>query len=149
MEITRVKNDVNGNGRYVVHFLDCCTREELDANTPAKYESALHRMRKIGGRKFHNRQYGGGIIFQEPAGPDQLRADIEKLTGRAAERLAAEKKAADRERLADAAPAMLAALRGLLARAGALDQSATHDGLQNCDALRAARAAVESAGGAA
>lgn len=51
---TKINNDVNGNPRYVVHFLQV-------AET---YERALFLARKIGGRKFHNKQYGGGIAFQ-------------------------------------------------------------------------------------
>ena len=51
---TRIKNDTNGNPRFVVHYLQV-------AET---YERALYLARKIGGRKFHNKQYGGGIAFQ-------------------------------------------------------------------------------------
>jgi hypothetical protein len=51
---TRIKNDTNGNPRYVIHFLD------LDND----YENALKIAKKLGGRKFHNKQYGGGIVFQ-------------------------------------------------------------------------------------
>lgn len=51
---TRVNNDVNGNPRYVFHFLRL-------ADT---YERALFLAKKIGGRKFHNKQYGGGIVIQ-------------------------------------------------------------------------------------
>jgi hypothetical protein len=51
---TRINNDTNGNPRYVVHYLQV-------AET---YERALYLARKIGGRKFHNKQYGGGIAFQ-------------------------------------------------------------------------------------
>lgn len=43
--------------------------------------------------------------------------------------------------------ALVAALAGLLARAGSLDQSATHDGLLNCDALAHACAALAAAQG--
>jgi hypothetical protein len=50
---TRIKNDVNGNPRYVIHFLSI-------ADT---YTDALIKARKLGGRKFHNKQYGGGIVF--------------------------------------------------------------------------------------
>lgn len=72
---TRVNNDSNGNPRYVCHFNELLTSEEK--YTPAKdgiepqwipidkqYETALKKARKIGGRKFHNKQYGGGIVFQ-------------------------------------------------------------------------------------
>lgn len=51
---TRINNDVNGNPRYVVHFLQL-------ADT---YERALFLSRQLGGRKFHNKQFGGGIAFQ-------------------------------------------------------------------------------------
>jgi hypothetical protein len=50
----RVNNDVNGNPRYVFHFL------QLADN----YDDALKLAKKIGGRKFHNKQYGGGIVVQ-------------------------------------------------------------------------------------
>ena len=51
---TRINNDTNGNPRYVVHYLQM-------ADT---YERALYLGRKLGGRKFHNKQFGGGIAFQ-------------------------------------------------------------------------------------
>jgi len=57
MRFTQVNNDVNGNPRFVVHFL------ELLKNGESGYETALNRARKIGGRKFHNKQYGGGVVF--------------------------------------------------------------------------------------
>ena len=49
-------------------------------------------------------------------------------------------------RLIAAAPDLLEALRDLLSRAD-LDQSATHDGLENCDALARCRAAIAKATG--
>lgn len=51
-------------------------------------------------------------------------------------------------RLMAAAPDLLAALRDLLSRAESeLDQTATHDGLANCDALARCRAAIAKATG--
>lgn len=64
IEWTRIKNDSNGNPRFVCHFLHFCTDAEKGASIPCEYENALKRARKIGGRKFHNKQYGGGIVFQ-------------------------------------------------------------------------------------
>jgi hypothetical protein len=64
-KFTRVNNDVNGNPRYVFHFL------ELADN----YETALKLAKKIGGRKFHNKQYGGGIVVQSY----NLEFEIEKI----------------------------------------------------------------------
>ena len=49
-------------------------------------------------------------------------------------------------RLIAAAPDLLAALLDLLSRAD-LDQSATHDGLENCNALAKCRAAIAKATG--
>lgn len=49
----QVTNDVNGNPRYVIHFLDV-------ADT---YDEALKLSRKIGGRKYTAKWYGGGIVF--------------------------------------------------------------------------------------
>lgn len=51
---TRINNDTNGNPRYVFHFL------KLSNN----YSEALFLAKKIGGKKFHNKQYGGGIVIQ-------------------------------------------------------------------------------------
>jgi hypothetical protein len=73
--LTRVNNDVNGNPRYVCHFLNLLSPDDQDrankmAETSSKwgtdimYQMALKKSRKIGGRKFSNKSYGGGIVFQ-------------------------------------------------------------------------------------
>lgn len=59
IDFTKVNNDTNGNPRYVCHFLNFITSDEK-----SDYSLALYRAKKIGGRKFHNKQYGGGIVFQ-------------------------------------------------------------------------------------
>lgn len=70
IEFTRVNNDVNGNPRYVCHFSNVVTdddREKAKSNAhylDNLYTVALARAKKYGGRKFHNKQYGGGIVFQ-------------------------------------------------------------------------------------
>ena len=51
---TRINNDTYGNPRYVIHWI----------NVADTYSKALTIAKKIGGRKFHNKQYGGGIAFQ-------------------------------------------------------------------------------------
>lgn len=78
---TRVNNDVNGNPRYVIHFLRIVSDQQRTAIekqadairakgriifsiTDALYKAALNNAKKIGGRKFNNKQYGGGIVFQ-------------------------------------------------------------------------------------
>jgi hypothetical protein len=74
--LTRVNNDVNGNPRYVLHFLEILNKEE-QAFLPfaKKYDYALKKAKLIGGRKFHNKQYGGGIVFQS-YNTDNLKENI-------------------------------------------------------------------------
>ena len=50
----RIKNDSNGNPRYVIHF------SAIDAN----YEEALARAKKIGGKAFKAKWFGGGLVFK-------------------------------------------------------------------------------------
>jgi hypothetical protein len=65
IEFTKVNRDTNGNPRYVCHFLNLLTEKDKELNdVNALYHIALNNARKIGGRKFHNKQYGGGIVFQ-------------------------------------------------------------------------------------
>ena len=63
---TKVNRDVNVNSRYVVHFLQLLTASELasDANVSIKYEWAIKRAKTLGGKKYHTKAYGGGIVFQ-------------------------------------------------------------------------------------
>lgn len=69
--ITRINNDVNGNPRRVIHFLAFITDSDRVerasqklVSTGSLYEFALRKARKLGGKKFHNKQFGGGIVFQ-------------------------------------------------------------------------------------
>lgn len=77
IEFTRINNDVNGNPRYVCHFTDVINyKDRLQADELSKttkpfkfsidhlYTIAVKKANKIGGRKYHNKQYGGGIVFQ-------------------------------------------------------------------------------------
>ena len=61
IEFKRVKSDLNGNPRYVCHFLNFIKEGEYG---PEAYKLAIKRANTIGGRWFHNKQYGGGIVFQ-------------------------------------------------------------------------------------
>lgn len=65
MELTRIKNDVNGNPRYVVHFMELCSDVEIERETIDKlYLIAIKKARKVGGKKYHTKNFGGGIVFQ-------------------------------------------------------------------------------------
>jgi len=64
-QIIRVKNDLNGNPRRVIHFLAFITHEDREnAFLLSLYDVALKKARRYGGKRFHNKQYGGGIVFQ-------------------------------------------------------------------------------------
>jgi hypothetical protein len=63
IEFLRIKNDINGNPRYVVHYL-AFLKPDNNLSVSLAYNEALKQAKKIGGKKFHNKQYGGGIVFQ-------------------------------------------------------------------------------------
>ena len=72
---TRINNDVNGNPRYVVHFFALLDKPN---GSVGAYEAAVKRANIIGGRKFNNKQYGGGIVFQSYC-LDELIAAIKRV----------------------------------------------------------------------
>lgn len=78
---TRVNHDSFGNSRYVIHYTNFITdkdRESYDKTAtprPDWYAIALKRAKKIGGRKFNNKQYGGGIIFQS----NNIPTDVQRV----------------------------------------------------------------------
>lgn len=71
IDFTRINNDVNGNPRFVCHFLAFINEGDKTkadrrgmGSISEQYVIALNKARQLGGRKFHNKQYGGGIVFQ-------------------------------------------------------------------------------------
>jgi len=54
VSFVRIKNDANGNPRYIFHFL------ELSKD----YNEACRIASKFGGRKYRAKWYGGGIVCQ-------------------------------------------------------------------------------------
>ena len=68
IEFKRVNNDINGNPRYVCHYL----------NLSCNYDKAVKLANSIGGRKYHTKKYGGGIVFQSYS-LDSLVNDINQL----------------------------------------------------------------------
>lgn len=67
IEFTRINNDVNGNPRYVCHFLNFIpegkTCQDFGGISEA-YKKAVKNANNIGGRKYNTKSYGGGIVFQ-------------------------------------------------------------------------------------
>lgn len=59
MDYKRVNNDINGNPRYVFHFLSFLN--EGDNNN---YNTAIEKSRAIGGKKYRGKDFGGGIVIQ-------------------------------------------------------------------------------------
>jgi hypothetical protein len=66
MEFKRITNDTNGNPRYVVHFLDLLNEQVQSENftLDTKYNLALHLAKKVGGKIYRGKDFGGGIVFQ-------------------------------------------------------------------------------------
>ena len=81
---TRINSDINGNPRQVCHYLEFkpFTPRIGSENERFTYEDALTIARTLGGRKFHNKQYGGGIVFSSYNYRD-LEERIKILTGHA------------------------------------------------------------------
>lgn len=60
----RINNDINGNPRYVVHFLDLLTVADIQGlDLDQKFNLALQKARKVGGTKYRGKDFGGGIVF--------------------------------------------------------------------------------------
>ena len=64
-DFIRIRNDVNGNPRYVCHFLNLDIHGyESNIELSDRYVIACKLANTLGGKKFHNKKYGGGIVFQ-------------------------------------------------------------------------------------
>lgn len=68
MKHLRINNDINGNPRYVVHFLELLNEDEKNSSfltwAHLKYELALLRAKTVGGKKYSTKSFGGGVVFQ-------------------------------------------------------------------------------------
>lgn len=69
IEFTRIKNDINGNPRYVCHFTELLKESEKDFSGGWRkiqelYSLASKRANGIGGKKYNTKKFGGGIVFQ-------------------------------------------------------------------------------------
>ena len=81
IDFTKVKNDVNGNPRYVCHFYNLINdKESKGLNILEKYSIALMKAKKLGGRKYNNKQYGGGIVFRSVYNINDLEKEIISLS---------------------------------------------------------------------
>lgn len=62
-DFKRVKNDIYGNPRHVIHF-PFLIKDEERTEVFKDYDLALKRAKKIGGRAYRGKDFGGGIVFQ-------------------------------------------------------------------------------------
>lgn len=70
-DFTKIKHDVNGNPRHVCHFLHLDVHGyQSNIGLSERYAIAVALANTLGGKKFHNKQYGGGIVFQCYSLPD-------------------------------------------------------------------------------
>ena len=67
IKLERANNDVNGNPRYILHFTAVGRKLNDELGDAIKDRDLYLLSLQAAGRgfkKFHNKQYGGGIIFQ-------------------------------------------------------------------------------------
>lgn len=69
IQYKKIKNDIYGNPRYVIHFGELLTQNEFDSFTgldgiSQAYALAIKKAKKIGGSKYRGKDFGGGIVFQ-------------------------------------------------------------------------------------
>lgn len=71
MDIKYVGHDTCGNPRYAIHFISFLTPQEKELMSKDKnlsinkwYNIAVKRANKYGGKKYNNKKFGGGIVFQ-------------------------------------------------------------------------------------
>lgn len=65
ISIWKISHDVNGNPRYVVHFLSLISCQEADGieGVGNAYNEAARKIKSIGGRKYRAKWFGGGLVF--------------------------------------------------------------------------------------
>ena len=61
IEFTRVNNDFCGNPLYVAHFFSFLNEDE---QTLSNYNLAVKRAKKLGGKLYRGKDFGGGLVFQ-------------------------------------------------------------------------------------
>ena len=69
IEVFRIPNDVNGNPRYVVHFLDLNIKLSDYDNINKLY----------GFNKYRAKWFGGGVVFQSYNIQDTLNFSLDKV----------------------------------------------------------------------
>jgi hypothetical protein len=63
-DFERVNNDTNRNPRYVCHFCSIDLVFPANIDLSSKYDYVVRFCNKLGGKRYHNKSYGGGIVWQ-------------------------------------------------------------------------------------
>lgn len=70
MEFKRVNNDINGNPRYVFHFLAFISKQD-EISAPQGMNRVLYlknlaveKVKSLGGKVYRGKDFGGGIVIQ-------------------------------------------------------------------------------------
>ena len=66
IKVDRINSDSNGNPRYVVHFLNLTKSNIVNdsMSVSERYQAVINECKKLHlGKKYHNKQYGGGIAI--------------------------------------------------------------------------------------
>ena len=70
---TQINNDSNGNPRYVCYHIEVLTNDEASTlsfwvnsknGISERYARAINKAKTIGGKKYHTKDFGGGLVFQ-------------------------------------------------------------------------------------
>lgn len=85
IQYKKIKHDINGNPRYVTHFSELLTQNEFDSFTgidkiTQAYNLAIKKSRKIGGKAYRGKDFGGGIVFRS-YNTEELIRDILAIKG--------------------------------------------------------------------
>lgn len=60
----KIKNCYYGNPRYVIHFLKLLTSKEINNLSIFEgYDLAIKKAKKLGGKRYRGKDFGGGIVF--------------------------------------------------------------------------------------
>lgn len=78
IDFIKVKKDLNGNSRIVCHFLNFLP-DWNKFHYSERYNMALQRAKKLGGKKYNTKKYGGGIVFNGFYSFESLQKSIENL----------------------------------------------------------------------
>lgn len=76
--IDRIDNNASGNPRYVVHFLAFVS--DIGYDVSKAYQLTILRCKKYGGKKYHNKKYGGGICFSTYTPEEKINQIIDDIT---------------------------------------------------------------------